>query len=55
VSTLFQLMPLALKVVELAVDNDMKLVVLVRDRLMAGRKVNDAQSRMTETDTLIPG
>ena len=52
-SALLQLTSLALKVIELAVDNDMKLFVLVRDRLIAGRKVNDAQPRMTETDALI--
>src|SRR5262249_43343382 len=54
-SALLQLSSLALKVIELAVDNDMKPIVLVRDRLITGRKVNDAQPRMTETDALIRG
>ena len=48
-----QVASLALEVIELAVDNDMKPFILVRDRLIAGRKVNDAQPRMTETDALI--
>jgi hypothetical protein len=55
ISALLQLTSLALKVIELAVENDMKLFVLVRDRMIAGRKVNDAQPRMTETDALIRG
>jgi hypothetical protein len=39
----------------LAVDNDMNLFILVRDRLVAGREINDTQPRMTETDALIGG
>src|SRR5215831_321826 len=54
-SALFQLTSLALKVIELAVDNYVELVVLVRDWLIAGRKVNDAQPRMTKTNALIGG
>jgi hypothetical protein len=50
-----QLATLALEVIELAVDNDVNPFVLVRDRLIAGREVNDAQPRMTETDALIRG
>jgi hypothetical protein len=48
-----QLASLALEVIEFSVHNDMKPFVLVRDRLIAGRKVNDAQTRMTETNALI--
>ena len=48
-----QLASLALEVIEFAIDNDMKPFVLVRDRLIAGRKVNDAQPRVTETNALI--
>ena len=50
-----QLASLALEVIKLAVDNNMNPFVLVRDRLIAGREVNDAQPRMTETDALIGG
>jgi hypothetical protein len=50
-----QLASLALEVVKPAVDNDMNPFVLVRDRLIAGREVNDTQPRMTETDALIGG
>jgi hypothetical protein len=42
VSAPLQLASLALEVIELAVDNDMKLFVLVGDRQITGRKVNDA-------------
>jgi hypothetical protein len=52
-STSLQFASLALEVIELAVCNDMNLFVLVRDRLIAGREVNDAQPRMAETDALI--
>jgi hypothetical protein len=48
-SALLQLASLPLEVIKLAVDNDMNPVVLVRDRLIAGREVNDAQPRMAET------
>ena len=50
-----QLASLALEVIKLAVDNDMNPLILVRDRLIAGREVNDTQPRMTETDALIGG
>ena len=50
-----QLASLALEVIKFAVDNDMNPFVLVRDRLIAGREINDAQPRMTETDALIRG
>ena len=50
-----QLASLALEVIKLAVDNDMNPFVLVRDQLIAGREVNDAQPRMAETDALIGG
>jgi hypothetical protein len=55
VSTLLQLASLALEVIKLAIDNDMYPFVLVGDRLIACRQVNDAQPRMTETDALIGG
>ena len=54
-STSLQLASLALEVIELAVDNDMNPFVLVRDRLIAGREVNDAQPRVTETYAVIGG
>ena len=54
-STPLQLASPALEVIKLAVDNDMKPFVLVRDRLIASREINDAQPRMTETDMLIGG
>ena len=50
-----QLASLALEVVKLAIDNDMDPFVLVRDRLIAGHEVNDAQPRMAETHALIGG
>ena len=50
-----QLASLAFEVIKLAVDNDMNPFVLVRDRLIAGREVNDTQPRMPETDALIRG
>jgi len=50
-----QLASLALEVIKLAVDNDMNPFVLIRDRLIAGREVNDAQPSMTETKALIGG
>src|SRR5258708_363810 len=51
----FPFTSLALEVIKLAVDNDVNPFVLVRDRLIAGREVNNAQPRMTETDALIGG
>ncbi len=54
-STPLQLSPLALEVIKLAIDNDMNPLVLVCDRLVAGREVNDTQPRMTETDAPIGG
>ena len=36
-----QFVSLALEVIKLAVDNDMNPFILVRDRLIAGREVND--------------
>jgi hypothetical protein len=50
-----QFASLAFKVIKLAVDNDMNPLVLVGDRLIAGREVNDAQPRVTETGTVIGG
>jgi hypothetical protein len=51
----FQFTSLALEVIELAVDNDVNPFVLVCDRLITGREVNNAQPRMTETDALVWG
>src|SRR5262249_34729976 len=40
----------ALEVVELAVRDDAQLPVLVRDRLVAGREVDDAEARVPQPD-----
>jgi hypothetical protein len=42
-----------LEVIEFAVGDDAESAVLVRDRLIAGLEVDDAQSRVTEADTAI--
>jgi hypothetical protein len=55
VSTPLQLASLALEVVKLAVDDGMNPFVLVRDRLIAGREVDDAEPRMPKTNALIGG
>jgi hypothetical protein len=54
-AALLQFAPLTLEVIKLAVDDDMNAFVFARDRLISGREVNDAQSRMTEADALIGG
>src|ERR1700722_20194331 len=48
-----QFASLAFEVIELAVDDDVNPLVLVRDRLIAGGEVNDAQPCMTEPDALV--
>src|SRR5262249_49333367 len=45
----------ALVVVELAVDDDVEALVLVRDRLIAGMQVDDAEPRMPEADAAMRG
>src|SRR5207249_6110143 len=47
---LFELVLDRLVAVEFAVDNDLKLFVLIGDRLISGRKINDAQACVPETD-----
>ena len=44
---------ITLVVVELAVDDDVECLVLVRDRLVAGRQVDDAETRVPEADALM--
>jgi hypothetical protein len=44
---------IALVVVKLAVDDDVERLVLVRDRLVAGRQVDDAEARVSEADALV--
>ena len=44
-----------LEVVELAIDDDPRALVFAGDRLIAGRKVDDAQPRMTKSDSFICG
>ena len=48
VALLLQLALDPLEVVELAVDDDMHAPVLVRDWLVAGRQIDDAETRMAE-------
>ena len=42
-----------LEIVELAVDDDPRALVLARDRLIAGRQVDDAEPRMPQRDAPI--
>src|SRR6185436_2806775 len=55
VSAPLQFPALAVKVIKLAVDNDLNPSVLVGDRLTTGCEINDGKSRVTKTDTLIGG
>ena len=52
-AALLQIAPLPFEVIKLTVDDDMNAFVLVRDRLIPGCEVNNAQPRVTETDALI--
>jgi hypothetical protein len=52
-AALLQIAPLTLEVIKFTVDDDMNAFVLVRDRLIAGCEVNNAQPRVSETDALI--
>ena len=45
---LFELAPHAFVIVELAIDDDPGGLVLVRDRLIAGLKIDDAEARVSE-------
>src|SRR6516165_9180863 len=54
-TALFQFTALPLKVVELAVDDNANAFVLVCDGLFAGRQVDNTQSGVAETDTLVFG
>src|SRR5438094_9758126 len=47
---LFEFVLDRLVAVEFAVDNDLKLFVLIGDRLISRRKINDAQAGVPETD-----
>jgi hypothetical protein len=47
---LFEFVLDRLVAVEFAVNNDLKLFVLICDRLISGRKINDAQAGVPETD-----
>ena len=55
VTTRFELALDALVVVELAVDDDVQPLVLVGDRLVAGRQVDDAQPGMPQADASMGG
>jgi hypothetical protein len=48
VPAFLELAPDALEVVELAVRDDAKTAILARNRLIAGRQVDDAEPRMPE-------
>jgi hypothetical protein len=53
VTALFQLTTLALDVIKLAVHDAADALILVRDGLVAGRQVDDAQPSMAEPDALV--
>jgi hypothetical protein len=53
VASLFEVPLVALEVVELAVDDDVDPLVLVRDRLVAGPEVDDREPRMPEAHAAI--
>src|SRR5262249_35690338 len=44
-----------LEIVELAVDHDVKAVVLAGNRLISGRQVDDAQPRMAQAHATVGG
>src|SRR5207247_11483056 len=47
---LFEFVRTLLVAVEFAIDNDLNLFVRIGDRLISGRKINDAQAGVPETD-----
>ena len=53
VAALFQFATLALEVVELAVHDDAEAFVLVGDGLVAGRQVDDTQTRVAKADAMV--
>jgi hypothetical protein len=55
VAPAFEVALRALKVVELAVDDDLERLILAGDRLIAGRQVDDAELGMAQPDPTILG
>ena len=52
-SALFELPPLSLKIIELAIHDDPNSSVLIGDRLIPAREVDDAKPRMAETNAVV--
>src|SRR5262245_13241911 len=55
VAAFLQRLALTLKVVKLAVDDDLKPLVLIGNRLIARPEPHNAQSRMSESHTSVLG
>src|SRR6185369_15014262 len=55
VTTLGQLAPLTFKIVKLPIHDDVNAAVLVCDRLVPCRKVDNTQSRVSQANALVSG
>jgi len=53
VASLFQFAALPLEIVELPVDDNPDALIFIGDGLVASGEINDAQARMTQSDTVI--